>query len=70
MKHIIVLGLLSSILACSSKSKKSEPTNFSPKLLAPNVKKIWIPPTIKDGGQEWVEGHFIYKIERGTAWSR
>jgi hypothetical protein len=41
-----------------------------PKLLAPSVKKIWIPASIKNGGIEWEEGHFIYKIERETTWSR
>jgi len=41
-----------------------------PKLLKPEVKKIWIPPEIRNGGAEWVEGHYMYRIERETTWSR
>lgn len=50
----------------NSKLQKIEP----PKLLKPLVRKIWIPPEIKAGGAEWTEGHYMYRIERETAWSR
>ncbi len=58
---------------CANTSKKPiEPANQTPppKLLAPSVKKIWIPASIKNGGIEWEEGHYIYRIERETTWSR
>ena len=69
------LIFISSILlvSCHSASKKQkidETNGPPPKLLAPQVKKIWIPPVIKNGGQEWEEGHYLYRIDRGTAWSR
>ena len=58
---------------CASMNKKT--TEFPnqippPKLLAPSVKKIWIPAAIKNGGIEWEEGHYIYRIEREVTWSR
>jgi hypothetical protein len=48
----------------------SENNQPPPKLLKPEVKKIWIPPVIKNGGTEWEEGHYLYRIERDTTWSR
>ena len=59
--------------ACTSTSKKEsakQPSEAPPKLLAPSVRKTWVPAQMKDGGLEWEEGHFIYRIERGTTWSR
>ncbi len=41
-----------------------------PKLLKPEIKKIWIPEIIKNGGTEWEEGHYLYRIQRDTSWSR
>jgi len=58
---------------CANTTKKTTdiPSQTPPpKLLAPSVKKIWIPAAIKNGGVEWEEGHYIYRIERETTWSR
>jgi hypothetical protein len=71
LKAALSLCLLLS--ACSTNAKKDNsnvPSGLPPKLLAPSVRKIWMPPQLKDGGQEWEEGHFLYRIERGTSWSR
>ena len=68
------LALLSIFIGgCVHNTKRlSDPSNQTPppKLLAPSVKKIWIPASIKNGGVEWEEGHYIYRIERETTWSR
>ena len=64
---ILTLMLLTS---CGHLKKKSVDSSEPPKLLSPKVKKIWIPSKMKDGGLEWEEGHYIYRIERGTTWSR
>lgn len=69
---LLTIGLAASGCATTNKktnveSKENVPP---PKLLAPSVRKIWIPPQLKDNGQEWEEGHYIYRIERGTSWSR
>ena len=66
---------LSSLLAgCNSVAKKTNDAKISdtppPKMLAPSVRKTWIPGQLKDGGLEWEEPHFIYRIERGATWSR
>jgi len=61
--------MLSACTSANKNNKNSKPEGMPPKLLAPSVKKIWIPPVLKEGGQEWVEGHYLYRIERGTAWS-
>jgi hypothetical protein len=63
--------MLSACVTTQTKTPTDKNANDPPpKLLAPSVRKIWIPPQLKDGGQEWEEGHFIYRIERGTSWSR
>jgi hypothetical protein len=54
----------------ANKSTESVPTQTPPKLLKPEVKKIWIPEVIKNGGTEWEEGHYLYRIQRDTSWSR
>ncbi len=67
----LVTGLL--LTACTTATKKTSSENSNnpePKLLAPSVRKVWIPAKAKDGGQEWEEGHYLYRIERGTSWSR
>lgn len=61
------------VTGCNTQTKKpdvNQPDTPPPKLLAPSVRKIWIPPQLKDGGQEWEAGHYVYRIERGTSWSR
>ena len=71
--QFILYFMCLSLAACSTAGKKMDgktPEGLPPKLLAPSVRKIWIPPALKDSGQEWEEGHYIYRIERGTSWSR
>jgi hypothetical protein len=73
MRRLILAHIILCLASCASTNRKLNEKNtaeFPPKLLAPSVKKIWIPPQLKDGGQEWQEGHYIYRIERGTSWSR
>jgi len=73
VRPILTLIICGSIAGCTSATKKPEinvPVAESPKLLKPIVTKIWIPPEIRNGGSEWVEGHFIYRIEKETTWSR
>lgn len=75
MKPLTTLLALACLMmnACSSEPKQSEQNQTDtppPKLLAPNVRKIWIPPRLKDGGLEWEAGHYLYRIERNTSWSR
>ena len=71
-KSLVVLICFFSI-SCQHKSIKSDDgvlQQMPPKLLKPEVKKIWIPELIKNGGTEWEEGHYLYRIQRDTSWSR
>ena len=68
-----LLGACLLFASCSSQQKKPDPNQTDappPKLLAPSVRKIWIPAQLKDGGQEWEAGHYLYRIDRNTSWSR
>ncbi len=71
-RHHLLIAIACIFAGCTSVQKK--PTDKAsvdpPKLLKPEVKKIWIPAEIRNGGQEWVEGHYMYRIERDTTWSR
>lgn len=61
------------LAGCASNPKTDQgdkPKAETPKLLKPVVRKIWVPPEIRNGGAEWVEGHYMYRIEKETTWSR
>lgn len=75
MKHFtsLLAAACFTLTSCSSLQKKPAPNQIDappPKLLAPSVRKIWIPAQLKDGGQEWEAGHYLYRIDRNTSWSR
>ncbi len=72
-KRIFLIGFVLAQFGCvmpPKKSKEAISNPDTPKLLKPIVKKIWVPPEIRNGGQEWVEGHYMYRIEKETTWSR
>lgn len=69
-RSLLAMALACAVTACAPMQKKSDSETPPPKLLKPDVKKIWIPPEIRNGGQEWIEGHYMYRIERNTTWSR
>lgn len=62
--------LLSGCTTFSTKNDSDKPKAEPPKLLKPVVRKIWIPSELRNGGGEWVEGHYMYRIEKETTWSR
>jgi hypothetical protein len=71
-RFALMLSICLFISACSTPGKKAgDKPNESPppKMLAPSVRKVWVPPQLKDGGLDWEEGHYLYRIERGTSWS-
>ena len=71
-KSLVVLICLFT-MSCQHKVNISDGSGAQqtpPKLLKPEVKKIWIPEIIKNGGTEWEEGHYLYRIQRDTSWSR
>lgn len=72
MRYLIYVftALILSSCAHTKEKNNSETNQPPPKLLKPEVRKIWIPAVIKNGGTEWEEGHYIYRIEKDTTWSQ
>lgn len=80
MELIKVLILSFSILSLTSCSSLTKKTNSSvnkesteekiPKIIKPNVRKIWIPDEISNNGAEYIQGHFKFVIERNSTWSK
>lgn len=72
-KYHLLISIIYMLTACAVGPKKISTEKVKvdpPKLLKPVVRKIWIPPEIKNGGTEWVEGHYMFRIEKETSWSR
>jgi hypothetical protein len=44
------------------------PTDFMPKMKRPEVRKIWVPDQIS--GEEFIQGHWKYSIDRPAVWSK
>ena len=73
MTRLIFVYAILILTGCVTTPSKNDAGKFNPsdpKLLKPVVKKIWIPPEIRNGGSEWVEGHYLYRIEKESTWSR
>ncbi len=69
LRIFFVIAFYFNFTACAvaPKNKNSETEssdNLPSKLLSPNVKKIWIAPIIKDNGNEWEAGHYLYEPRR------
>lgn len=46
----------------------SKDENKSPALTTPKVRKVWVPEKIE--GDKYIEGHWMWVLERGTTWSQ
>lgn len=40
----------------------------SPALTSPKVRKVWVPEKIE--GDKYIEGHWMWVLERTTTWSQ
>lgn len=40
----------------------------APSLTAPRVRRVWVGPTIE--GEKYIEGHYIFVIEKTSTWSQ
>lgn len=40
----------------------------TPMLTAPRVRRVWIPAEID--GEKYIDGHYIYVIEKSSSWSK
>ncbi len=50
----------------ASNSNKSDIK--SPSLTTPKVRKVWVPEKIE--GDKYIEGHWMWVLERTTTWSQ
>ena len=39
----------------------------TPMLTAPKVRRVWVPAAIE--GEKYIDGHYIYVIEKSSSWS-
>ena len=51
-----------------SNSTSNKDSNKSPSLTAPKVSKVWVPEKIE--GDKFIEGHFMWILEKTTSWSQ
>lgn len=77
MKYLVLSVLMGSLLcSCSTMNKtskdQSNPNNKSddksPALTTPKVRKVWVPEKID--GDKFIEGHWMWVLERTTTWSQ
>lgn len=72
MSLIAVMGLS----ACTTMNKNktdsnksiNKDDNKSPSLTAPKVSKVWVPEKIE--GDKYIEGHYMWILEKTTSWSQ
>ena len=72
MLLVAVMGLSS----CTTLNKNKLDTNKSvkkddaksPSLTAPKVNKVWVPEKIE--GDKYIEGHYVWILEKTTSWSQ
>lgn len=72
MLVITVMGLSSCTTLNKSKSDTNKSVNKddnkSPSLTAPKVSKVWVPEKIE--GDKYIEGHYMWILEKTTSWSQ
>jgi hypothetical protein len=67
---ITLLGL--ALTSCASKVKIDTKNTASkdanvPSLTSPEVRRIWVPEKIE--GNKFIEGHYMYVIDKPSVWS-
>ncbi len=76
MKYII-LSVLTGVVLCSctimnkpnkDQSGLNKSEDKSPSLTTPMVRKVWVPEKIE--GDKFIEGHWMWVLERTTTWSQ
>lgn len=77
MKKIaILMSVVLFLNACASKTKPNlesstssitKDTNKAPFLTEPKVRKVWVPEKID--GDKFIEGHYMWILEKTSSWS-
>lgn len=74
MKTVFISSLVLLLASCASmKKNKDQPSDPShqedktPSLTAPKVRRVWVPAKIE--GDKYIDGHYMYVIEKTSTWS-
>lgn len=51
-----------------SKDKNQKEGNLAPVLTMPKVRKVWVPDKIES--DKYIEGHWVWILERTSTWSQ
>lgn len=70
------MSILVMMSSCTSINKNKSNTNSpsnkddakTPFLTSPQVRKVWVPEKIE--GDKFIEGHWMWILERTTTWSQ
>jgi hypothetical protein len=69
---IVVLGLSGCTTMKSNKQsntdKNDKVDSKAPFLTSPKVRKVWVPEKIE--GDKFIEGHWMWVLERTSSWSQ
>lgn len=73
MNHKIVIPALALVLSACASRKPLTATDGKkglevPSLTSPEVRRIWVPEKIE--GNKFIEGHYMYVIDKPSVWSR
>ena len=74
---VLLLSMVTVLSSCTSMNKNKNDSNNnpsykddnkSPSLTAPKVRKVWVPEKIE--GDKFIEGHYMWILEKTTSWSQ
>lgn len=69
---MLVCGVSACTTTSSTTQNQSNTINKSdaksPSLTTPKVRKVWVPEKIE--GDKYIEGHWMWVLERTTTWSQ
>lgn len=70
--EIFLIILISLVFGCALSKKKpdteSKPSDATPKLQRPEVRKVWVPDQIV--GDEYISGHWKFIIQKNSVWTK
>ncbi len=75
-KVVAYIGMVVMISSCTTLNKNNQnqsnsankADDKSPSLTSPKVRKVWVPEKIE--GDRFIEGHWMWVLERTTTWSQ
>ena len=65
---VVATAVATASCASSQKKKDNNSKQEEPKLIRPEVKKVWVPDRIS--GEEYEAGHWKYVIQKNSSWTK